>query len=312
VSKYSALEEFMNNVSINTAINQASSERPAAKVNGYAFFVGGLLLLILGGYVFFTSLGERNGWAIMGSLVLATLGALILSGLFVVQPKEARVLTLFGNYVGSVRHDGLWWVNPFTMHKKISLRVRNFQSEKMKVNDFNGNPIEIAAVVVWRVVDSAKALFDVENYETFVTIQAETAIRNISTRYPYEGHDGDANHSLRSHPDEVGDALRHELHERLELAGLEVMETRLSHLAYAPEIAQAMLRRQQAEAVIAARQKIVDGAVGMVEIALKRLEAEGVVSLDEERKAAMVNNLMVALVSENNAQPIINTGSLYS
>ncbi len=304
---------------MNSTGSNTSTERQAIKVNGYAFFILGLALLGTGGYVFVWSASRDNGLGIFGGFILFALGLLILIGLFVVQPNEARVLTLFGRYAGSVRGDGLWWVNPFTSKKKISLRVRNFQSEKMKVNDFNGNPIEIAAVIVWRVVDSAKALFDVENYETFVTIQAETAIRNISTKYPYEthsedahaSHDGDSAHSLRSHPDEVGEALKHELHSRLEIAGLEVMETRLSHLAYAAEIAQAMLRRQQAEAVIAARQKIVDGAVGMVEIALKRLEANGVVSLDEERKAAMVNNLMVALVSESNAQPVINTGTLY-
>ncbi len=296
---------------MNPTGSNTSTERQAIKVNGYAFFILGLALLGTGGYVFVWSASRDNGLGIFGGFILFALGLLILIGLFVVQPNEARVLTLFGRYAGSVRSDGLWWVNPFTSKKKISLRVRNFQSEKMKVNDFNGNPIEIAAVIVWRVVDSAKALFDVENYETFVTIQAETAIRNISTKYPYETHDGDSAHSLRSHPDEVGEALKHELHSRLEIAGLEVMETRLSHLAYAQEIAQAMLRRQQAEAVIAARQKIVDGAVGMVEIALKRLEANGVVSLDEERKAAMVNNLMVALVSESNAQPVINTGTLY-
>jgi regulator of protease activity HflC (stomatin/prohibitin superfamily) len=294
-----------------TGSSNTSNERQAIKINGYTFFIVGLIMLVAGGYVFIQGASQDNGLVLVGGLTLFALGILTLSGLFVVQPNEARVLTLFGQYAGSVRNDGLWWVNPFTSKKKISLRVRNFQSEKMKVNDFNGNPIEIAAVIVWRVVDSAKALFDVENYETFVTIQAETAIRNISTKYPYETHDGDNAHSLRSHPDEVGDALKHELHSRLEIAGLEVMETRLSHLAYAAEIAQAMLRRQQAEAVIAARQKIVDGAVGMVEIALKRLQAEGVVNLDEERKAAMVNNLMVALVSESSAQPVINTGSLY-
>ena len=303
---------------MNPTGSNTSSERQAIKVNGYAFFILGLALLGTGGYIFVLGAARDNGLGIFAGFILFALGLLILIGLFVVQPNEARVLTLFGRYAGSVRNDGLWWVNPFISKKKISLRVRNFQSEKMKVNDFNGNPIEIAAVIVWRVVDSAKALFDVENYETFVTIQAETAIRNISTRYPYETHSentgedtGNNAHSLRSHPDEVGEALKHELHSRLEIAGLEVMETRLSHLAYAAEIAQAMLRRQQAEAVIAARQKIVDGAVGMVEIALKRLEANGVVSLDEERKAAMVNNLMVALVSESNAQPVINTGSLY-
>ena len=287
------------------------TERNATKVNGYLFFIVGIALLGYGVYLFIASAAAENGAGVGLSTLPLLAGGLILAGLFVVQPNEARVLTLFGNYAGSVRNDGLWWVNPFTSKKRISLRVRNFQSDKLKVNDQNGNPVEIAAVIVWRVVDSAKALFDVENYETFVPIQAETAIRNIATRYPYEAHDGDAAHSLRSHPDEVGEALKHELHTRLELAGLEVMETRLSHLAYAPEIAQAMLRRQQAEAVIAARQKIVDGAVGMVEIALKRLESEGVVNLDEERKAAMVNNLMVALVSESNAQPVINAGSLY-
>jgi regulator of protease activity HflC (stomatin/prohibitin superfamily) len=305
----------MTQVNTNQTSSQTSntsSERSAIKVNGYAFFVLGTILMIGGLWSFVQGVSRDNGLELLLGFVLFALGILILSGLFVVQPNEARVLTLFGRYAGSVRNDGLWWVNPFTSKKKISLRVRNFQSEKMKVNDFNGNPIEIAAVIVWRVVDSAKALFDVENYETFVNIQAETAIRNISTKYPYETHDGENGHSLRSHPDEVGEALKHELHARLEIAGLEVMETRLSHLAYAQEIAQSMLRRQQAEAVIAARQKIVDGAVGMVEIALKRLEADGVVKLDEERKAAMVNNLMVALVSESNAQPIINTGTLYS
>jgi regulator of protease activity HflC (stomatin/prohibitin superfamily) len=294
-----------------TGSNNTSTERQAIKINGYVFFILGLASIGLGVYLSIQNAERDASVGFFLGLSLFVIGSLILSGLFVVQPNEARVLTLFGQYAGSVRNDGLWWVNPFTSKKKISLRVRNFQSEKMKVNDFNGNPIEIAAVIVWRVVDSAKALFDVENYETFVTIQAETAIRNISTKYPYETHDGDPAHSLRSHPDEVGDALKHELHSRLEIAGLEVMETRLSHLAYAAEIAQAMLRRQQAEAVIAARQKIVDGAVGMVEIALKRLQSEGVVNLDEERKAAMVNNLMVALVSESNAQPVINTGSLY-
>ncbi len=299
---------------MNSSTMTGTSERSAVKVNGYLFFIVGLAIAALSAYMIFTGASSDTGWQVAIGVALVTAASLILGGLFVVQPNEARVLTLFGKYAGSLRDDGLWWVNPFTAKKRISLRVRNFQSEKMKVNDANGNPIEIAAVVVWRVVNSARALFDVENYETFVGIQAETAIRNIATRYPYESHDAsstDATHSLRSHPDEVGEALKAELHHRLEVAGLEIMETRLSHLAYAPEIAQAMLRRQQAEAVISARAKIVDGAVGMVEIALKRLEAEGVVHLDEERKAAMVNNLMVALVSESNAQPVINTGTLY-
>jgi regulator of protease activity HflC (stomatin/prohibitin superfamily) len=287
-----------------------TQERPASRIPGFGSLFIGLGALIGGLYMlFWLGIGREQGnFVLLGLLVL--FGSFILmSGLFIVQPNEARVLTLFGKYSGTVRDDGFWWVNPFTSKKSVSLKVRNFQADKLKVNDNQGNPIEIAAVVVWRVVDSAKALFDVEKYEEFVKIQAETSIRTIATRYPYDAQDD--THSLRGHPDEVADNLRVELHARLENAGVEVMETRISHLAYAPEIAQAMLRRQQAAAVISARQMIVDGAVGMVEIALKRLEAEGVVKLDEEKKAAMVNNLLVALVSESNAQPVINTGTLY-
>jgi regulator of protease activity HflC (stomatin/prohibitin superfamily) len=242
----------------------------------------------------------------VGAIVL---GFILMRGFLVVQPNEARVLTFLGKYTGSVTRDGWYWVNPFAKKHKLSLKVNNFNSERLKVNDAAGNPIEIAAVIVWRVTDSARATFDVEDYQEFVAIQAETAIRALASRYPYDTHDG--SESLRGNPDEVGEELRKELLGRLEIAGIDVLEARISHLAYAPEIAQAMLRRQQAQAVIAARQKIVEGAVGMVKQALEQLKSEGVVDLDEERKAAMVNNLLVALVSESEASPIINTGSLY-
>ena len=254
---------------------------------------------------------ESVAWG-LGSGALFLLAALLLLGFFVVAPNTGRALVLLGGrYVGTVRKDGFWWANPFTVKKHVSLRVRNFNSEKLKVNDATGNPIEIAAVIVWRVTDTAKALFDVESYTSFVAVQSETAIRALASRYPYDEHEA-VGPSLRGSPDEVADALRAEVDARLVVSGVEVIETRISHLAYAPEIAQAMLRRQQAAAVIAARQMIVDGAVGMVEIALRRLKENNVVDLDTERTAAMVNNLMVALVSESNAQPVINTGTLYT
>ena len=254
---------------------------------------------------------ESVAWG-LGSGALTLLAALLLLGFFVVAPNTGRALVLLGGrYVGTVRTDGFWWANPFTVKKHVSLRVRNFNSEKLKVNDATGNPIEIAAVIVWRVTDTAKALFDVESYTSFVAVQSETAIRALASRYPYDEHEA-VGPSLRGSPDEVADALRAEVDARLVVSGVEVIETRISHLAYAPEIAQAMLRRQQAAAVIAARQMIVDGAVGMVEIALRRLKENNVVDLDTERTAAMVNNLMVALVSESNAQPVINTGTLYT
>ena len=284
-------------------------ERNSIKTNGFIALVLNLALMGLGIYIFISNAVQENLFLLVGVAMIVVAG-IIMNGFFIVQPNESRVLTLFGKYDGTVKNDGFWFVNPFTVKKKVSLRVNNFQADRLKVNDNRGNPVEIAAVIVWRVIDSAKAVFDVENYMDFVKIQAETGIRNIATRYPYDA-DNEETISLRGHPEEVADALRKELHTRLEIAGVEVMETRISHLAYAPEIAQAMLRRQQAEAVIAARQKIVDGAVGMVEIALKRLENEGVVKLDEERKAAMVNNLLVALVSETNAQPVLNAGTLY-
>ena len=235
-----------------------------------------------------------------------------LGGFFVLQPNQAMVLILFGKYTGTVKDDGWWWVNPFTAasRRRISQRVHNFTTETSKVNDAVGNPIEIAAVVVWRVIDTARAQFRVEDYEDYVAIQSETAIRHLGTEYPYDNHGG-AGYSLRSDPEVVAATLHGELQNRLDDAGVEVIETRLTHLAYAPEIAEAMLRRQQAAAVVAARRTIVEGAVGMVEDALEMLAEHDVVELDEERKASMVSNLLVVLTSENNTQPVVNAGSLY-
>jgi regulator of protease activity HflC (stomatin/prohibitin superfamily) len=236
--------------------------------------------------------------------------ALLAKGLVVVQPNEARVLVVFGRYSGSVRDAGFWWINPFAVRKPVSLRIRNFASDKIKVNDLHGNPIEIAAVVVWQVVDSSRALFDVDNYLQFIGIQSETAIRALASEYPYDVQDDDRP-SLRGAPQEIAENLKRQLQTRLEVAGVSVMESRITHLAYAPEIAQAMLRRQQAQAIIAARQKIVEGAVGMVQSALHSLSEQKIVELDEDKKATMVNNLLVALVSDREVSPIINTGTLY-
>ncbi len=234
----------------------------------------------------------------------------IASGLFMVQPNQAKVLTLFGRYVGTVKENGLRWTIPFFVRKNISLRIRNFESSQMKVNDNYGNPIEIATVVVWSVADTAEAMFEVDDYISFVNIQSESALRNMATSYPYERH-GEEGVALRSHPKEVSAALKIEIQQRLQKAGVKVHEARITHLAYAPEIANAMLQRQQASAIIAARSKIVDGAVGMVDMALTQLSEKDIVELDEERKAAMVSNLLVVLCSDQNTQPIINTGTLY-
>jgi regulator of protease activity HflC (stomatin/prohibitin superfamily) len=246
---------------------------------------------------------------IPAALALVVL-AILLGGFFVVEPNQASVLMLFGSYRGSERRAGLWWTNPFMTKKKVTLRVRNFESNKLKVNDHDGNPIEIAAVVVWRVVDSAEAIFQVDNYDHFVHVQSESALRNLATGHPYDAHN-DGQMSLRANTAEVAEDLKKEIQSRLERAGVEVIEARISHLAYAPEIANAMLRRQQASAVIAARAKIVEGAVSMVQMALDELAKRSVVQLDEERKAAMVSNLLVVLCSESEAQPIVNTGTLY-
>ncbi len=268
------------------------------------------LLLILD--VWWLIAAARAGSALQ--IVTAGLGvaviSILLGGFFVVEPNQSAVLLLFGNYKGSERRPGLWWVNPFMTKKKVTLRVRNFESSKLKVNDHDGNPIEIGAVVVWRVVDSAEAVFQVDSYENFVHVQSEAAVRNLAVSHPYDAHNEDQM-SLRGNTQEVAEQLKAEVQARLEKAGVEVMEARISHLAYAPEIANAMLRRQQASAVIAARTKIVEGAVSMVEMALDELAKRSVVTLDEERKAAMVSNLLVVLCSENETQPIVNTGSLY-
>jgi regulator of protease activity HflC (stomatin/prohibitin superfamily) len=256
------------------------------------------------------SIRLESGWGVLFSLVLMALDLLMTVGLFVVNPNEARVVTLFGDYIGSKRTTGLWWVNPLTMRRRVSMRVRNFESAKLKVNDNHGNPIEIAAVVVWKVVDSAEAMFEVDNYENFVHVQCEAALRSLATSHPYDSH-ADQEVSLRGQTAEIADELRKEVQARLEKAGVHVVETRISHLAYAPEIAGAMLRRQQASAIVAARQKLVEGAVGMVEMALDALSQKHVVQLDEERKAAMVSNMLVVLCSDQHTQPVINTGTLY-
>ncbi len=251
---------------------------------------------------------------VIGLRIPAVLAAIVVFfcwfGFFMVQPNQGAVLQLFGRYVGSVRDEGLRWANPFYSKKALSLRIRNFESNKLKVNDLEGSPIEIGAVVVWQVIDTAEATFAVDDYEDFVHVQAESALRQSATSYPYDLHD-EHQVSLRSHTQEIADHLRKEIQERLTSAGVKVLEARISHLAYAPEIAQAMLQRQQATAIIAARTKIVEGAVSMVHMALDQLDAKGAIKLDEERKAAMVSNLLVVLCGERGTQPIVNTGSIY-
>ena len=244
------------------------------------------------------------------AIIVLVVASLLWSGFFVVQPNTARVIVFFGRYVGSVRQSGFWWTNPFTQKPLVSLRIHNFNSEKLKVNDAHSNPIEIGAIVVWKVVETAEAVFEVDNYEEYVRIQSESALRTLAQRYPYDGQGGDAV-ALSTHTDEVSLDLLGALHERLRRAGVDVTEARISHLAYAPEIAAAMLQRQQAGAIVAARRQIVEGAVGMVEDALQRLSAQRVVELDEERKAAMVSNLLVVLCGDRAAQPVVNTGTLY-
>ena len=282
----------------------------------------GLLVLILG-IPFFIALGitcavfatETNDAVVGVPLVLTAIFSAIcvilsLCGLFAVAPNEARALTLFGRYLGTVHTPGLWFANPFAIKQKISVRVRNFDSDKLKVNDLEGNPILIGAVVVWKVIDTAEALFEVDDFEDFVKVQSEAALRNMATRYPYDSHD-DGGIALRSHTAEIAEQLKIEVQDRLETAGVKVLEARISHLAYAQEIASAMLQRQQAAAIIAARTRIVDGAVGMVEMALDKLGEREIVTLDEERKAQMVSNLLVVLCGDKATQPVVNTGSVY-
>jgi regulator of protease activity HflC (stomatin/prohibitin superfamily) len=269
-----------------------------------------LLLLLLGINGFVGAARQSNGGGIVFWLLVLLLDIGSFAGLTVVNPNRAKVLTLFGVYKGTIKKAGFWWVNPLTARRHVSLRVRNFESGKLKVNDRDGNPVEIAAIVVWRIVETFEAVFNVDDYEHFVHVQSESAVRILATTYPYDAHlEGEI--SLRHSVGEVSDRLRQEIQERLSKAGIEVIEARISHLAYAPEIAGAMLRRQQATAVIAARQKIVEGAVGMVEMALDEISRKGVVQLDEERKASMVSNLLVVLCSERGVEPVVNTGTLY-
>jgi regulator of protease activity HflC (stomatin/prohibitin superfamily) len=257
-------------------------------------------------------IGVAGPWPLIVVSVLVGLAAgLGVLGFFVNQPNQARALTLFGRYVGTVRATGFWWVNPLSRRHGVSLRIRNFDSDTLKVNDAVGNPVEIAAVINWLVADTAKAVFDVEAYQSFVEIQTEAAVRHVASEYPYDDYE-EGQLSLRANADEVTATLQGELQDRLQVAGVTVLDTRLRRLAYAPEIAQEMLRRQQANAVVAARQRIVEGAVGMVETALTMLSEQHIVQLDEERKAAMVSNLLVVLCSDRGAQPVVNSGSLYT
>lgn len=279
------------------------NEKKAWALNGFVGLIISLALLVVGAF------GLLEEGSAIGILLLA-LGFIFLTGITIVQPNQSQVVTFFGRYMGTIRQSGLWWTIPLSMRQKISLRVRNFNSKTLKVNDVDGNPIEIAAVVVFRVIDSAKAMFDVDDYEQFVEIQSETALRHVASRYPYDSFN-QTGYSLRANSEEIANELARELQDRLAVAGVEVMEARLTHLAYSTEIASAMLQRQQAAAIISARQLIVEGAVGMVQLAIERIEQDNTVKLDEERKAAMINNLMVAIVSERSAQPVINAGSLY-
>jgi regulator of protease activity HflC (stomatin/prohibitin superfamily) len=286
-------------------------EQPASAANGFFFVFIVLALLALGVFSFVTAASGGSIAKALGGIVCAIAALVAAGGFFTLQPNESAVFTLFGAYHGTTRQNGFLWANPFYRKLKISLRVRNLNGEKLKVNDKRGNPVEIAVVIVWRIQDTAQAVFDVDSYETFIRVQSESCVRHIASTYLYD--DGDpAETTLRGGGVEVAAALAKELQDRLARAGIGIEEARLTHLAYAPEIAQTMLRRQQAEAVIAARQKIVFGAVGMVEMALRELSDKGVVKLDEERKAAMVSNLLVVLCSESQAQPVLNAGTLYT
>ena len=285
-------------------------ESPVSSFAGIPTLLVLILLILAAGAGVAQGIASNNPWLVVGALLAGTVLLIGLGGFYMVEPNQAAVLSLFGKYVGTVKDQGLRWNNPFFSARKVSLRVRNFESSKLKVNDLDGSPIEIAAVVVWQVVDSAEAVFNVDSYESFVHIQSEAALRAMATSYPYDQHE-DNKIALRSHAGEVARHLTKEIQERLEKAGVEVMEARISHLAYAPEIAQAMLQRQQASAIIAARTRIVEGAVTMVEMALNELSKRGVVELDPERRAAMVSNLLVVLCGERGTQPIVNTGSIY-
>jgi regulator of protease activity HflC (stomatin/prohibitin superfamily) len=284
-------------------------EKTARSTNGWAMLIILLVLAIIEGLLT-AWLGSKNSGLMVLPIFLLAVTGFFLQGLFIVNPTEAAVATVFGKYAGSVKEPGFWWMNPFAKKKHISLKIRNFESGHLKVNDKEGNPIEIAAIVVWKVVETAEAMFNVDSYENYVHVQSEAAIRNLATTYPYDTHiEGEV--SLRGNTAEIAEKMKGEIHDRLAKAGVEVIEARISHLAYAPEIAGAMLRRQQASAIIAARQKIVEGAVSMVQMALEKLEKDHIVKLDEERKATMVSNLLVVLTSDRDAQPVVNAGTLY-
>jgi regulator of protease activity HflC (stomatin/prohibitin superfamily) len=289
-------------------------ERKAWKTNGFVALLISLLSLAGAIYSFVAAndgSGSVNGWLIGLGVLLVLLFVVVLSSLTVVQPNESKVIIFFGKYRGTVRDSGFWMVIPFSTKKTVSLKVRNFNSQKLKVNDAEGNPVEIAAVIVFKVTETAKASFNVDDYEEFVELQSETAIRHIAAQYPYDTFSDNQLFSLRGNADAVAIELLNDLQNRLDFAGVQIIETRLTHLAYAQEIASAMLQRQQANAIVSARQKIVEGAVGMVELALSQLDEKGIV-LDAERRAVMANNLMVAIVSDKGATPVINTGTIYS
>jgi regulator of protease activity HflC (stomatin/prohibitin superfamily) len=299
-------------------MNQPSNERPypnpghglARLLLGFGALGAAIVLFVLGGTLVAERLEAIGGVLIaLGVLCLPT-AILIWKGLVLVNPNQSKVIVLFGRYIGTLRQDGFYWVNPFAARRAISLRAHNFNSDKLKVNDLRGNPIEIGAVVVWRVRDTAQAAFDVEDFESYVEVQTESALRHLASLHPYDTAQ-DHESSLRGSSEAVNEELQRELEQRLQMAGIEVLEARLSHLAYAPEIAGAMLQRQQAEAIIDARKRIVDGACGMVQMALEQLQQNDVLTLDEERKAQMVSNLLVVLCSERGTQPVVNAGTLY-
>ena len=285
-------------------------ETPIRSLPGIPMLLALFAAMLVGAWFALSGIRAEAIAQVIAGALLAVVAGFCLFGLYMVEPNQSAVVSLFGKYVGTVKENGLRWNNPFFAKKKVSQRVRNFESGKLKVNELDGSPIEIASVIVWQVVDASEAVYNVDDYESFVHIQAESALRAMATSYPYDQHE-DGQLALRSHANEVGAHLKQELQERLADAGIEVLDARISHLAYAPEIAQAMLQRQQANAIIAARTRIVAGAVGMVEMALAELQKNGVVQLDEERKAQMVSNLLVVLCGERSTQPIVNTGSLY-
>jgi regulator of protease activity HflC (stomatin/prohibitin superfamily) len=285
-------------------------EREYAALAGLPILIGSVALVVVSIYEFVQGARGESAPLLIGASGGFIIALLLLAGLFVVNPNEGKVLQFFGSYVGTVKRPGLRWASPFYTKKRISQRIRNFESAHLKVNDNEGNPIEIAAVVVWRVVDTAEAVFEVDDYNNYVKVQTEAALRNLATSYTYDTHD-EAQMSLRGHTAAVAEHLKNEIQDRLSRAGVEVMESRISHLAYAQEIAHAMLQRQQAGAIIAARQRIVEGAVGMVEMALDMLSRRDIVTLDNERKAAMVSNLLVVLCGDKSTQPIVNTGTIY-